>query len=228
MRVTTDGPEDGAALVWILGWGNRFSHGNVEWLRGQFADAGYHVHTFQIPDVISDFRGEYVEPIQKYLADIESFRLVGHSTGGLIAPYLDGATTTTYLSPWWGFPEGSLGLDRAVLSLLAKIPTRRKILFSGRSERAAIGELATDAQMADGDPWAAPTFFREALWAHEHRPAIDPEATVFCTPRDPVVSVRAIAEAVSLDQIVFYEGGHEWFSSPCRETQLDTLLSAVE
>lgn len=228
MRVARDGPEDGPPLVCIMGWGNKLEHGNVQWLREQFADAGYRTHTFQVQEVVGDFDQEYVVPVQEYVDDLEEFRLVGHSTGALIGTFVDGATTRTYLSPWFGFPSGPIGLDKLLLSLLARIPTTRKILPSGTGDPDDIGELATEGQFENASAWAAPTFFREGIKAHRERPPVDDDAVVFCTPSDQVVSIPAVGEAVSTEQMVLYDGGHEWFSSPPREEQLDTLLAAVE
>lgn len=228
MRVTQDGPDDGPDLVFIMGWGNQFHHENIRWLIEEFVAAGYRVHTFQIPELFTDFYGELVEPVQEYVDDLDEFRLVGHSTGGLVAPFVDGPTTRTYLSPWWGFRRGQVGADDLLLSLFAKIPTTRKIIPTGEGQRDEIGQLATDRQFEEGPEWAAPTFFREGQRAHRDRPPIGDDVVVFCTPRDAVVSVRAIGEAVDSDQLVLYDGGHELFSSPCRNEHIETLLAVIE
>lgn len=222
-RVTNeDGDED---LVFILGWGNRHEHENVDWLVGQFADAGYRVHALQIPVFPGDFHADYVAPVRSYVADLDEFRLAGHSTGGLIAAYLDGAETTTYLSPWWDFPPESKG---ALFSLVSKLGLDAKFIPSGVDDRRAIGELATDRQLADVPETVSPRFIREASRGHEDRPAIDDHAVVFCSLRDEVVSVRAIGEGADADQIQVYEGGHELFSSRRRDEYVDELLAAVD
>jgi hypothetical protein len=228
MEITQNGPEDGPPVVLVMGWGNKLHHENVTWLSALFAEAGYRVHTFQIPVTISDFEAEYLEPVEEYVEEFEQFRLVGHSTGGLIAPFLDGGITRTYLSPWWGFPQGPVGADDTLLGLFSKLPTSREIIPSGESSAEDIGELATEQQLAEGPTKVAPTFLREIRRAHRERPPIDDDAVVFCTPADSIVSVRAIADAVSFDQLVFYEGEHELFSSRNREAYRETLLEAVE
>jgi hypothetical protein len=227
MNTAQYGPEEGSNLVVVLGWGNRLHHENVQWLFDQFTDAGYRVHAFEIPDVIENFHDDYLAPVIEYTNDLDSFRLVGHSTGGLIAAYVDGAVTTTYLSPWWGFAEGPVGVDEAVLSALTRLPTARSVVPSGTSTRDAIGQLATDRQLEEGPTLAAPTFLREARRAQRDRPPVADDAVVFCTLTDRVVGVRAIGDAVPVERIVTYDGGHELFSSPSREDHINLLLSVV-
>lgn len=222
------GPADGRDLVWILGWGNRLHHENVQWLVDAFVAADYHVTLFELPDVIGDFDAEYLDPVATFCDGLDSFRLVGHSTGGLIAAYIDGAETITYLSPWWGFAEGEVGLDETIVTGLSWLPLSSPLVPSGTATREAIGELATDRQLAEGPARAAPTFLREARRAQRDRPPIDEEAVVFCTLSDRVVGTRAIGDAVSADRVVLYDGGHELFSSPSRDAHLDRLLAVVE
>ncbi|WP_257299586.1 alpha/beta hydrolase [Haloarchaeobius sp. FL176] len=218
--------EDGASdLVFVLGWGNRHEHENVDWMVRQFADAGYRVHTLQIPVFPDDFGADYLGPVRSYCADLDEFRLAGHSTGGLIAAYLDGAETTTYLSPWWDFPPESKG---ALFSLVGKLGLDAKFIPSGVGDRRAIGELTTDRQLADIPEKVSPRFVREASRGHRNRPEIDDDAVVFCSLRDQVVSVRAIGEAVDADQVRVYEGGHELFSSRRRDEYVEQLLAAVD
>jgi pimeloyl-ACP methyl ester carboxylesterase len=228
MKSEQYGPADGPDLVCVLGWGNRLHHENVQWLVNQFVADGYRVHAFEIPVVITDFEREYVAPIDRYIADLAEFRLVGHSAGGLTAAYLDGARTTTFLSPFWGFPRGQVGVDDALLALAALVPLARPVLPSGTSTRDAIGELATERELREGPSRAAPTFIRESRQAHRDLPPIDEDAVVFCTLADPVVSTRAIGEAVPADRTVVYDGGHELFASRSREEHLETLLAAVD
>jgi pimeloyl-ACP methyl ester carboxylesterase len=228
MNVEQYGPEDAPDLVCILGWGNQLHHENARWLIDQFVEAGYRVHAFEIPVVITDFEREYVAPVDEYVADLDSFRLVGHSAGGLTAAYLDGARTSTFLSPFWGFPRGQVGIDDALLALAALVPLDRPVLPSGTSTRDAIGELATERELREGPSRAAPTFIREARRAHRDLPPIDEDAVVFCTLADPVVSTRAIGEAVPAGRTVVYDGGHELFASRSREEHLETLLGVVD
>lgn len=221
------GPEGGPDLVCILGWGNRLHHQNVQWLLDQFTDEGYRVHAFEIPVVVTDFEREYVAPVDRYVDDLGKYRLVGHSAGGLVAAYLDGAQTT-FLSPFWGFPEGQVGIDDALLDLVSRVPVAKPMLPTGTASRSAIGELATERELRESPSRAAPTFIREARQAHRDLPPIDDDAVVFCSLADPVVSTRAIGRAVPAERTVVYDGGHELFASRSRDDHLDTLLAVVD
>ncbi|GAA0662544.1 alpha/beta hydrolase [Natronoarchaeum mannanilyticum] len=218
----------GDDLVVVLGWGNRLDHENVRWLLDRLAET-YRVHAFRIPDAITDFEREYVRPVERYVADLGEWRLLGHSTGGLIGPYVAAATSTadpithTFLSPWWGEPPGRDGL---LLDVLTRLPISRPILPAGLDDPALLGDLTTDRQLADS-PDAAPTFLRETRRAHEQLPAIDDEAVVFCSLRDRVVGTRAIGERMPAERVRLYDGGHELFSSSSRAERIDDVLAAV-
>ncbi|WP_440990739.1 alpha/beta fold hydrolase [Haloarchaeobius baliensis] len=222
-RVTNEGGE--SDLVFVLGWGNRHEHENVDWLVEQFADAGYRVHALQIPVFPDDFYADYVEPVRSYVASLDEYRLAGHSTGGLIAAYLDGAETTTYLSPWWDFPPESKGV---LFSLVSTLGLDAKFIPSGVDDRRAIGELTTDRQLADIPDKVSPRFIREASRGHDDRPTVDEDSVVFCSLRDQIVSVRTIGEAVDARQVRLYDGGHELFSSRRRDEYVDDVLAAVD
>jgi pimeloyl-ACP methyl ester carboxylesterase len=222
------GPEDGPDLVCVLGWGNQHHHQNVEWLLDQFVEEGYRVHAFEIPVVITEFEREYVAPVDRYVEELGEYRLVGHSAGGLVAAYLDGARTTTFLSPFWGFPEGQVGVDDALLDLASLVPLAKPVLPSGTASREAIGGLATERELREGPSKAAPTFIREARQAHRDLPPIADDAVVFCTLADPIVSTRAIGEAVPAERTIVYDGGHELFASRSRAEHLETLLAVVD
>jgi len=228
MHVEQYGPEDGPDLVCVLGWGNKLDHENVRWLLDRFVAAGYCVHAFQIPTVITDFERDYTAPVAEYAAELDGFRLVGHSAGGLVAAYLDGAHTTTYLSPFWGFPRGQVGLDGVVRGLVARLPLARRVLPVSTPSRRTLGRLTTDRQLDDVPSRTAPTFVREVRRAHRDLPPIDDDAVVFCTLADGVVSVPAIGRRVPPDRTVLYDGGHELFGSASREAHVETLLAAVD
>lgn len=222
------GPADGPALVCLFGWGNRLDHENVNWLIDQFAEAGYRVHAAELPLDIEEFYGEYLLPVEEYVADLDSFRLVSHSTGGLIAPYVTGAETETYLSPWWGFREDAFTPTSWAMDLLAKFPISRRIFPKSRWTGEHLGGLATAQQLEDSPQTVSPTFIREARRAQRDRPPIPEDAVVFCSLTDPVVSVRAIGDGAPAQRIVIYDGGHELFSSPSRDEHLETLLAVIE
>lgn len=228
MDFTQHGPADGPDLVWVLGWGNQHDHTNVEWLTEQLVDEGYCVHVATIPTVIDDFEAQYVAPVAAYVDDLDSFRLLSHSAGGLIAAYIDGAETTTFLSPFWGFQEGQLDLDKPLIDLGSLLPLSKPIFPSGTASREAMGELATDRELEAGPSRAAPSWLRECRTAHKNLPPIPDEAVVFCTLTEPVVSLKAIGKAVPSERVILYDGGHELFSSRSREDHLDTLLAVID
>lgn len=222
------GPTDGKDVVLILGWGNKFRHETVQWLIDTLTEDGYRIHGFELPITITDFYEEYLEPVENYVEELSSYRLLAHSTGGLIGAYLSEPETATYLCPWWGFQEAEFPGGDVLLSMLSTLPTSRRIVPKERYGRAELGELASDRQVADNPDWIAPRFIREVREAHRHRPPIDDDATVFCTLTERLVSLQAIGAAVDPDQIVLFDGGHEYFSSTSRERHLDQLLAAVD
>ena len=217
-----DGDEE---LVFVMGWGNRWTHENVSWLIGNLANAGYRVHAFELPTNIADFKADWLEPVAEYVRDLDGYQLLGHSSGALIGQALDGAENHVYLSPFWGY--GELYDDR-LLGALAQLPTDFPFVPARELDREALGEEATDHQLSTLPRWVSPAFLRETLTAQEELLAIDHDAVVFCSLRDPVVSLRAIGERVPADHVVLYDGGHELFSSPAREVYVETLLAALE
>ncbi|WP_226039586.1 alpha/beta hydrolase [Natrinema sp. DC36] len=180
-------------LVFVLGWGNRIEHENVRWLVDRLVEADYRVTVFQIPTVVTDFGTEWVKPVAEYVDDLEHYRLLTHSTGGLVAEYLEGAEHRVYLSPWWGFHAD---MRNPLVSLAMKLPLPWSILPTGGTDREMLGELATDRQLEDTPNRIAPTFLREAKRAQSHLPPFQFEATgvVFYTPDDAVVSAATIED----------------------------------
>ncbi|MFD1512956.1 alpha/beta hydrolase [Halomarina rubra] len=216
-----DGDRD---LLLVLGWGNRLGHPTVRWLVEQGVEAGYRVHGFQIPTVVTDFERDWVRPVATTVDALDEYRLLTHSTGGLIGEFLNGATETVHCSPWWGF-HGDL--ETPLVEWAMKLPVSTPLLPSafGREE---LGTLVTDERLADGPKRAAPTFLREARRAQRRLPAFDDETTsVFYTPTDAVVSATAIEERTPARNRVAFEGGHELFSSPSRETHVGTVFDAL-
>ncbi|SNR35933.1 alpha/beta fold hydrolase domain-containing protein [Halorubrum vacuolatum] len=232
MRTETVGDPTDPNLLCVIGWGNRLQHENVRWLVETLAADSF-VHAVEIPDVVTSFEREYLDPVRELAETLGTYRFIGHSTGGLIGAYLrDPApepTTRTYLSPWWGFAPETTG---PLLSLVQRLPISRPIVPTGgtrEEKRAAIGELATDRQLREGPDAAAPTFLREAGRAHVGLAAIDPDPTAvaFCTLTDPVVDPRRVGDRIAADRTILYDGGHELFSSRSRTEHRKTLRAAV-
>ncbi|MFB6126975.1 MAG: alpha/beta hydrolase [Halolamina sp.] len=226
MRRVDYGDGDGGDLVaLVLGWGNRPEHDGVQWLIEQFTAAGYRVSAFELPRTITDFGAEYLAPVESFLADREEYRLLSHSTGGLICRHLpdDGPATRTYLSPWWGFPGEGL----SVVDVAAKLPISTPILPTDPT-RSDLGELASEEWLADAPDYAAPTFLREAKRAQASLPPFDDDDVVFYAPDDAVVDPGAIESQAPAANRVRYEGGHELFCSRARDRHVDALLSAVD
>ena len=222
-RIFEDGGEED--LVFVMGWGNRWTHENVGWLVGKLTEAGYRVHAFELPTNPEDFKADWLEPIAEYVIDLDGYQLLGHSAGALVGQALDGAENHVYLSPWWGFADDYPDL---LLDALGRIPTAFPFLPFGGYDRDDLGELATDHQLATAPRWVSPAFVREVRTAQAELLTIDHDAVVFCSLRDPVVSLRPIGERVPADHVVLYDGGHELFSSRTRDRYVDLLLSALE
>ncbi len=217
-----DGEND---LVFVMGWGNRWTHENVSWLIGTLANADYRVHAFELPTNVDDFKADWLEPIAEHVVDLEGYQLLGHSAGALVGQALDGAENHVYLSPWWGYSDDYPDL---ALDLLAEIPTAFPFVPVGGMDRDALGELATDHQLATLPRWVSPAFVRETRRAQRELLTIDHDAVVFCSLRDPVISLRPIGERIPPEHVVLYDGGHELFSAPERETYVDVVLAALE
>ncbi len=217
-----DGEED---LVFVMGWGNRWTHDNVRWLIDHLEDADYRVHVFELPTNIEDFKADWLEPIAEYVVDLEGYQLLAHSAGALVAQAIDGADNHVYLSPWWGY---SLHRSRQLLDVLEEIPTTLPFIPVGIADRDAIGQRATDHQLETGPRWISPAFIRETRRAQADHLLIDHDAVVFCSLADPVIDLGAIGRRVPAEHIVPYDGGHELFSSKHRDRYIDLLLAVLE
>jgi alpha-beta hydrolase superfamily lysophospholipase len=216
-------------LVFVLGWGNRPEHDTVDWLLTELVDAGYQLTVFELPWTITDFESEYLQPVREFVDTLDSYRLLSHSTGGLIARYIeadDRLETRTYLSPWWGIHEDTRG---PLLSLVTKLPISRRFLPAiGDDPESELGGLVTQEKLNDSPDRAAPTFLREAMRAQEAMPPFDESDVVFYTPTDAIVDAGAIERQTPEANRIQYEGGHELFASRCREEYLDRVLAAVD
>jgi hypothetical protein len=209
-------------VMFVLGWGNRTDHENVRWLVDELVGAGYVVDVGQIPVHISDFEREYLAPTQKRYDATGPDRILSHSTGGLITAHLDADVPRVYLSPWWGLAtEGS-----TVQRLLVALPTSRPII-PVPDDPGALGDLATDRQIADGADYAAPAFLRTIIDAQERLPPLREDAVVFCSLQDRVVGVDAIGARAPAARTALYDGGHEFFSSSGRERTVEQVIAAL-
>jgi len=214
-------------LVVVLGWGNRPEHEGVQWLSEQLTDAGYRLDVFEIPRTIRDFESEYLDPVEAHLATLEEYRLLSHSTGGLITRYVpadDSLLTRTYLSPWWGFHED---LRNPIVRWLSLLPLPWPLLPTS-SDASDLGELTTEERLDDLPSAAAPTFLREARRAQREMLPFDERDAVFYSPTDPIVDAPTIERQAPEANRIAYEGGHELFNSPSREEHLDDLLAAID
>ncbi|ELY52571.1 alpha/beta fold hydrolase [Natronolimnohabitans innermongolicus] len=217
-----DGEEE---LVFVMGWANRWTHENVSWLIGQLTDAGYRVHAFELPTNIEDFKADWLEPIAEYVVEFdEEYQLLAHSAGALVAQALDGADNHVYLSPFWGYGEAFID---PVLEAVSKLPTTFPCVPVREIDREALGSKATDHQLATTPDWVSPAFVRETRRGQEELLTIDHDAVIFCSLRDPLVSMRAIGRRVPAEHVVLYDGGHELFSSASRERHVETLLATL-
>jgi hypothetical protein len=224
-RESASSAADGDAVrdcLFVLGWGNRCRHENVQWLVDRLAER-FRVHVAELPTHITSVQREWVEPLESYAADLGSFRLLGHSAGGLTGAHmdLDGIDQRVYLSPWWGSDFGPL------FDVVTALPISKPFLPVDSLEAGAIGELATDAQLADGPTHSSPAFLRTVDRAQQRLPPARDDAVAFCTLTDAVVDPRAVGHRLPADRIRLYDGGHELFSSAVRDELVDTVLDAL-
>lgn len=213
-------------LVFVLGWGNRPHHDGVQWLVDHLTDAGYRVDVFELPRTIRDFERQYLDPVTSHLEPLDEYRLLSHSTGGLITRHVedDALQTRTYLSPWWGFHEA---LQNPFISGFMRLPVPWPILPAS-SDRSDLGELASDEWLEDSPSMIAPTFLRESRRAQRSMPPFDERDVVFYNPEDPIVSGDAIEDDAPPSNRIPFEGGHELFNSRSRDEHVDDVLGAIE
>ncbi|WP_396612568.1 alpha/beta fold hydrolase [Haloferax sp. S1W] len=225
VRVTQHGDPLDDDLLFILGWGNRPDHRSVEWLIGHLEHVGYHVHAVELPTNGWEFDSQYVDPVRAYALDRDIDLVLSHSTGGLVGAHLDLAVRHVFLSPWWGMATD--GLDTLLFPLIQRVPTTRRLVPNGIT-RASLGELKLAAEVADAPDRVSPAFLRTISAAQETLPPFNPRNTVFYSPTDRVVSVRAIGERTPASNLVPYDGGHEFFASEARERTLSLVLDALD
>lgn len=209
-------------VLFVLGWGNKTHHENVQWLVDRLVEAGYTVDVGQIPVHVSDFESAYLRPTQARHDATEPDRLLSHSTGGLIAAHLDSTAPRVYLSPWWGLSDTRSLVGR----ILFAIPTARPII-PVPDDPGAIGDIATERQIAEGPDSIAPAFLRTIVAAQGRLPPFREESAVFCSLQDRVVGIDAIGERAPAARTVLYDGGHEFFSSSPRDETVEWVLAVL-
>lgn len=216
-----EGGEDG--LLFVMGWGNRLEGENERWFIDRLAGDGYRVHAIQLPTDITDFDREYRWPVQRYHDAHEPAAVVSHSLGGLVASHLDTDAARVYLAPWWGlYGLKYLGWESVIVPWL---PIRARIL-PVRASRSEIGGRVTDEGWAALPRRISPVTVTEIHRAQRERPPIADDAVVFCSLRETIVSLQAIGEAVTPEQVRLYDGGHELFSSTDRRAATREVLAA--
>lgn len=223
MRSAVFGGTGDNDLLFVMGWGNRLEGENERWFIDRLADESYRVHAVQLPTDIADFDREYLRPVQRYHDAHEPSVVVGHSLGGLVAAHLETDAPRVYLAPWWGISGlKQLGWQSVVVP---RLPVRAKVIPINAS-REEIDAYVTDEQ------WTAlqrisPVFITEIYRAQQALLPISDEDVVFCSLRDTIVSVNAIGEVATSDQVYLYDGGHELFSSSSRRVATREVLTVL-
>lgn len=228
MRFTVHGDDvlgdaERTRLLFVMGWGNTPDQAPVAWLLSELVDAGYVVHAAEIPTNVTSFEAEYLRPVARYARERGFDRLLAHSTGGLVVPFLRTDARRVYLSPWWGVRSG---VQSALLPRFARLPTSRRLLPTSVDPE-ALGAYADPR--ADRDPGGlSPTFAREILRAQRSLPTFREGSVVFCSLSDRVVSVRAVGDRAPARNVRLYDGGHEFFASRNRADILTDVTAALD
>mgnify|MGYP000072968651 FL=1 len=227
LRITRRGT-DGDELLFVLGWGNKPTHEHVAWLLTRLLESDYRVHAVTIPTNVWDFDDQYLAPLDDYVREHDFDVVLSHSTGGLIAEHLarNHGLRNVFLSPWWGVETDGL-LDRAALAVFERLPTARR-LYDPELDVEAIGALKSAAEAETGPSGLSPAFLATIRDAQSRLGSFDNEDAVFYTPDDQVVDPAAIEARAPPSNRRQYEGGHEFFASPGRESVLEDVLGALD
>ncbi|KAB1196195.1 MULTISPECIES: alpha/beta hydrolase [Haloferax] len=225
VRVTQHGDPLDDGLLFVLGWGNKPTHRSVEWLIDRLTYDGYRVHAVELPTNGWEFEDQYVAPVRAYAVDRDIDLVLSHSTGGLVASHLDLAVRNVFLSPWWGMALD--GIDRFVYPLLERVPTRKPFVPTGIA-RTDLGALKLAEEMRDTPDTVSPAFLRAIRGAQDSLPPFRTSDVVFFSPTDRVVDVPSIGERTPADNLVPYDGGHEFFASEAREHTFTKVSVALE
>lgn len=218
------GDESDPTVLFVLGWGNRVEHPCVEWFIQRLVDAGFDLHVAEIPDNGTDFERDYLDPVTAYARDLDAFRLLSHSTGGLVAAHLPADGPRIYLSPFWGF--NTTGVTGTLMRGLMRLPTDRQFIDTG-IDPALLG-AHKDPDIVAELPNASPAWLRTMADAHETLPAFREGSRVFCSLQDRVVGVRAIGDRAPAAAIELFDCGHELFSVEHRDDYTDDVIMALK
>lgn len=218
------GDDADPTVLFILGWGNRVAHPNVSWFIDRIVEAGFAVHAAEIPDNGTDFERDYVDPVTAHARSLEAFRLLSHSTGGLVAAHLPADGPRIYLSPFWGV--NTADVSPTLFRVLTALPTDRQFIGSD-IDADALGALKDPEVVAESNLRASPAWLRTMRDAQSRLPPFREGSRVFCCLHDQVVDVRAIGHHAPADAITLYDGGHELFSVERREEYVHAVVAAL-
>lgn len=224
MDVHRFGDDTDPTVLFVLGWGNRVTHPTVEWFIDRIVDAGFEIHAVEIPDNGTDFERDYLDPVVEYARSLDRFRLLSHSTGGLIAAHIPADGPRVYLSPFWGFNRQ--GVSGTLMRVLMRLPTDRQFIGSDIDGQ-LLGAHKDPEVVKDDLPDASPAWLRTMAAAHGDLPSFREGSRVFCSLSDRVVDVRAIGDHAPSDAITLFDGGHEIFAVENRTDYTDEVISAL-
>lgn len=221
MERQTFNPPGNPTILFVMGFGNRLDGSNECWFINRLTDAGYRVHAIELSTDIVDFEQEYRHPVQQVHDKVDPAVVLSHSLGGLITAYLETEAHEVYLSPWWGIYEGKISAFERWL--IPRLPIKARILPS-KTRREEVGAHLSAADWNHIPNRLSPVFITEIYRAQQALPPVSDAAIVFISLEDTIISLRAVGDAVSVDQIHLYTGGHQLFSTSDREQAVEAVL----